>query len=117
MKACTTIHKDVLARHKASMMHQEALEQEHACQVVKAQGGIREAMEEQVVLQGNAVIGAIKCLYWLCKQEIPHTTNYEPPLSLATNLGCTYLSALNVSRNAHYTNERIVQELVQLLAN
>ena len=99
-------------------MHREALEQERACQVVKVRGGIKEVMQEQVVLQRETVIGAMKCLYWLCKQEIAHTTNYmyEPLLSLAMNLGCTYLSALKVGGNAHYTSERIVQELVQLLA-
>ena len=77
-----------------------------------------DAIEGQVVLQRNAVIGVMKCLYWpwLCRQEIHHTMNYEPLMFLATNLGSTYLSALNVGRNAHYTSERIVQELVWLLA-
>ena len=64
-------------------MHKEALEQERACQIVKARGGIREVMQWQVVLQRKAVGGAMKCLYWLCKQEIPHTTNYQSLLSLA----------------------------------
>ena len=32
------------------------------------------------------------------------------------SLGCTYLSALNAGGNAHYTSERIVQELVGILA-
>ena len=54
-------------------MHKEALEQEHACQIVKARRGIREAMQGQVVLQRKAVVGAMKCLYWLCNQEISHT--------------------------------------------
>ena len=31
---CTTLRKDVLARHEASAMHKEAVEQEHACQIV-----------------------------------------------------------------------------------
>ena len=94
-------------------MHKEAVEQECACQVVKARGGIREAVQGQVTLQRSAMIGAMKCLYW---QEIAHTTNYEPLLSLAKSLGCTYLSALNAGGNAHYTSERIVQELVGILA-
>ena len=70
MEPCTTHRKDVLARHEASSMHKEAVEQERACQVVKARGGIREAVQGQVTLQKSAVIGAMKCLYWLCKQEI-----------------------------------------------
>ncbi len=82
----------------------------------KARGGIREAVQGQVVLQ--IIAGAMKCLYWLCKQEIAHTTNYEQllSLSLAKSLGCNYLSALNAGGNAHYTSERIVQELVGILA-
>lgn len=48
-------------------------------------------------------------------RDYPHSS-YEPPLSLAKSLGCTYLSALNVGGNAHYTSERIVQELVEILA-
>ena len=73
LEVCTTLRRDVLARHEASTMHKVALEQERACQIVKARGGIREAMQGQVVLQRKAVVGAMKCLYWLCKQEIPHT--------------------------------------------
>ena len=42
---CTTYRQDVLARHEGSAMHKEAVEQECACQVVKAHGGIREAVE------------------------------------------------------------------------
>ena len=93
---CKTIRKDALAQHEASTMHREAVEQERACQIVKCRGGIRKAIEGQVVLQRNAVVGAMKCLYWLCKREIAHTTNFKPLLSLATSLGCTCLSALNV---------------------
>lgn len=88
---CTTIRKDMLGRHESSAMHREALEQERACRMVKARGGIREAMEDQVLLTRKAVIGAMKCLYWLCKEEMPHTTKYEPLLlSLAKCLGCLH---------------------------
>ena len=55
-------------------MHKEAVEQVCACQVVTARGGIKEAVQVQVKLQRSAVIGAMNCLYWLCKQEIAHTT-------------------------------------------
>ncbi|KAL5494009.1 hypothetical protein EMCRGX_G015277 [Ephydatia muelleri] len=106
----------MLSRHEGSVMHREALEQERACKMVRARGGIKEALDKQVTLQRQALIAAMKCLYWLCKQEIAHTTNYEPLLSLVKNLGCTHLSALNVGGNAHYTSERIIQELVITLA-
>ena len=79
VKPCTTFGMDILARHEASAMHKVAVEQEkvvveqeRACPIVKAC---------HVALQRNAMIGAMECLYWLCKQEIAHTTNYEPLLS------------------------------------
>ena len=118
-EACTTIRKDVLTKHEASIMHREALEQERACQVVKVRGGIKEAMQEQVVLQERCCdwCNEVLVLAVQTRDSSPPTTHlYEPLLSLAMNLGCTYLSALKVGGNAHYTSERIVQELVQLLA-
>ena len=42
---CTTHHKDVLARHDGSAMHNEAVEQERACHVFKTRGGMREVVE------------------------------------------------------------------------
>lgn len=107
----------MLTRHQDSAMHKEALEQERACQVVKLRGSIREAVQKQTTLQRGALISAMECLYWLCKQEIPHSTNYQPLLSLALSLGCTHLSALNVGKKcALYYSERIVQELLSILA-
>lgn len=56
---CTTHRKDVLARHEGSTMHKEAVEQERACQVVKAHGGIWEVVEGQVALHRSAVVVAM----------------------------------------------------------
>ena len=55
-----TLRKDTLARHEASAMHKEAVERERACRIVKASGGIREAVQGQMALQKSAVIGAMK---------------------------------------------------------
>ena len=75
----------------------EALEEEQSMHAILLKlGGIKEAMQRQVVLQRDDAIGAMKCLYWLCDQEKAYTTNYEALLSLAMNLGCTKLSALKV---------------------
>lgn len=54
-----THRKDVLARHRGSTMHKEAVEQERVCQVVKGYGGIREVVEGQVALCRSAVVGAM----------------------------------------------------------
>ena len=47
---------------------------------------------------------AMKCLYWLAKQEIAHTTNFVVLIELAQSLGATYLGDLNLGGNAHDTS-------------
>ena len=59
--------------------------------------------------------GCCKCIYWLCKQEISHTTTYPHLLSLAENLGCEYFKALNVGQNARYTSPQIVGEFLEAI--
>ena len=76
--ACTTICKDILAKHQPSSIHREALEHKHACHVFKTMEGIKEAMQGKVVLQRDHVIGAMKCLYWTCKPQISHNFSLPP---------------------------------------
>ena len=57
-KPDTIVCKDVLFKHEAFIMHGEALELERECHVVRVQGGIKEAMQGQVVFQSDAAIDA-----------------------------------------------------------
>ena len=50
-------------------------------------------------------------------REISHTTNFGPLLELGKSLGASYLSDIQVSGNAHYTSEHIMQEMVQCLGD
>lgn len=60
---------------------------------------------------------AMKCLYWLAKQEIAHTTNFVGLIELVQSLGATYLNDLSLGDNAHYTrmSGRFVQEAITSL--
>lgn len=78
-------------------------------------GGIRQAFQDAVTLEAKAAIGCCKCTYFLCKQEIAHTTTYAHLLTLAGSLGCEYFKALNVGCNAKYTSPQIVVELLESL--
>ena len=82
-KLCTTLHKDAVRRHSKSAMHAEAVTQKDARIASQASGGIKQALDSQLELRKHGVIGAMKSIYWLAKQEIPHTTNYVPLLNLA----------------------------------
>ena len=56
-------------------MHKEAGEWEATCLTAESDGGIRQACSAQVVLYRKGLVGALKVMYWLAKEEIPHTTN------------------------------------------
>lgn len=109
---CFTMRKDKIMRHAESHMHRSAavVEAEHGA------GGIRQAFQDAVTLEVKAAIGCCKCIYFLCKQEIAHTTTYPHLLTLAESLGCEYFKALNVGRNAKYTSPQIVAEFLDIIS-
>ncbi|XP_034075010.1 E3 SUMO-protein ligase KIAA1586-like [Gymnodraco acuticeps] len=67
-------------------------------------------------MEHEAVIGGFKCLYWLVKNEIAHHTNYPKLLSLAQLLGCDYFEKLKVDQRNNYQSHRIVDEMLEILA-
>ena len=81
----------------------------------KRDGGIAMAFQRVVSAQRKAFIGALKCMYFLNKREIAHTTNFAPLLELGKSLGASYLSDLQLGGNAHYRSEHCMQEVVQCL--
>ena len=74
-------------------------------------------MEQQISLKRQAVIGALKCLYWLAKEETFHHTKFQSLLQLGKPLGCAYLSELEVAKNANYTSHRMIDELLGVLSD
>ena len=87
-------------RHSKSAMHADAVKLEKLRLDSQKSGGIVQALETQVELGRNAVIGAMKRIYWLAQQEIPHTTNYVPLLNLAKGFGCKFVQHLFIGHNA-----------------
>ncbi|KAK1894428.1 Zinc finger protein 862 [Dissostichus eleginoides] len=86
-------------------------------QVSLASGySVMQAFEPTVIMEHEAVIGGFKCLYWLVKNEMAHHTNYPKLLSLAQLLGCDYFEKLKVDQRNNYQSHRIVDEMLEILA-
>ena len=103
-------------KHSQSMSHVEAVKMETTLASSRVDGGIRMAFERVASAERKAMLGALKCMYFLTKRELAHTTNFVPLCELGKALGALYLKDLNRGGNAHYTSERFKQELVQALA-
>ena len=76
-------------------MHKEAQQLEATRLASEKDGRIRQAFSHRVVVQRKALVGALKLLYWLAKEEVAHTTKFNSLKELAIQLGCDYLRELN----------------------
>ena len=72
---------------------------------------------EGPLVHREALIGALKIVYRLAKEDIAITTNYESLVNLVKSLGCAYLNDLSNGRNATYTSKKIVAEFSQYLSS
>ena len=115
-KPCCLLRRDILQRHKDSKMHQEAEMLEATKLASQKDGGIRQAFSARVTIQRKALIGALHLMYWLAKEEVAHTTKFNSLKDLVISLGCDYLRELSLGRNAQYSSEQIISELLQSLS-
>ena len=113
---CQSITRQALVKHSQSESHVEAVKMEATLHSSRGDSGIRMAFERVASAERTAMLGTLKCMYFLNKREILHTTNFVPLCEFGKSLGALYLEDLRESGNAHYTSERFKQELVQALA-
>ena len=70
---------------------------------------------QQVSMQHMGVISALKCIYWLVKEELAHHTKLS--LELAKSIGCPYLCELHVSKGAKYTFHMMIVDFLMVLSD
>ena len=113
---CMCMRVDSVQRHAKSHQHAGSVAKEHASLPSGDIGCIfSSAARKQISSNREAVVGALRSLYFLVKHSIPHTTLFGPFLDFCILQGCEYLSNLHLAGNAHYRSERVIQEfLVEL---
>ena len=97
---CRPFRKDKLLQHQRSKCHMDSVLAESHAAASRVTGGIQAALQEQVSMQHQGVNSALKCIYWLVKEEIAHHTKFGSLLELAKSIGCPYLSELEVSKGS-----------------
>lgn len=113
---CVFFRKDKLHEHQKPQGHADSVIAESHAVAAKCSGGLRAVVDKQVSLQRQAVIGAMKCLYWLAKEETAHHTKFKSLINLGKSLGCSYLSELEIAKNATYSSHRIIDEFLDILS-
>lgn len=97
---CKQLRKDKIRAHLSSQCHSESVKAESLAEAARQSGDIQRCFDEQVSLRRQAVKGAFKCMYWLAKEETAHFTKFGSLLQLGKFLGCSYLSELDIAKNA-----------------
>lgn len=68
------------------------------------------------MVQRKALVGALKMVYWLAKEEVTYTTKFTSLMQLSISLGVDYLRALHLGGNAHYTSDQVIAEFLHCLS-
>ena len=64
-------------------MHQDAEAREAERLALQRDSGIMQAFSAHVMINRKALIGALKMMYWLAKEEIAHTTKFASLMDLS----------------------------------
>lgn len=108
---CARLRLQSVTSHERSAAHLDCIKLEAAAASTPK---VAEAFNPPVPAQGMEQ--AFLCLYFLTKQRIAHTTNYEPLLDLAGFLGVDIKSKISIARNATYTSDKTIQEMVYVIS-
>ena len=107
---CKRVRLPSVKDHEISHEHKDSVKLEiMSCMDVSAQ------LSKPVAVREDAMIQAFQCLYWLCKQRIPHTTNFEKLLDLATLLGLDIKGNISKGNNAKYTSNMAIAEFLECI--
>nr|XP_006818252.1 PREDICTED: zinc finger protein 862-like [Saccoglossus kowalevskii] len=98
--------------HEQTTGHRDATKRELTA---AASQNIGEIIQPEV--NRDAITSAFTVLYFLAKQRIPHTTNFEPVLDLLSQLGLSVKENLRVSKNATYCSDKSIQEMLAILSS
>ena len=82
----TSYREDAPRAHVKSDYHLVAVGLEAQREAAKNTGGIKAAMATQLTLQEFAFVSAMRCMYWLIKENIAFTTKYKSLISLVKDL-------------------------------
>ena len=104
---CSRLRLQSVTAHERSAAHMDIVRMEAA-----ALGSKNVVQAINPALPARGMEQAFCCLYFLTKQRIAHTTNYGPLLDLVGLLGVDVKAKISVARNATYTSDKTIQEMV-----
>ena len=104
---CKRIRLESVKNHEVTAEHRDSMATEliaQACTNIADQIGKPDKISE------DSMVKVFQCLYFLCKNNIPHTTILEKLLDLETQLGLNIKQKICKGANAQYTSNTSIKE-------
>lgn len=89
---CTRLNKQSIDSHRQTEGHKKAVGLERDA---KENVNLMNLVEKEISVQRLAIEGALRCIYWLAKNELPHTTKFRSLVDFVKSMGCEYMTHLN----------------------
>ena len=110
---CQRIRFESILAHENSFAHRDAIKSQLAATLC---GDIRQVVLVAPAISVKAMEQAFTCLYFLAKHRIPQTTNFEPLLDLVGYLGVSIKKDISMGKNATYTSDKTIQEMIFIIS-
>ena len=114
---CTCMRSGSVVRHENSQQHIDAVKLQKQTVQSESDGGIVASFDQVWEAEIASLKSALMCLYWLCKEEVPHTTKFSHLLDLVSLLDSEVLSHLNKGGNTTYRSQRSIAEFLSLIGS
>ena len=115
---CQSVTRQALVKHSWSESHIDAMKMEAALCSSRTDGGIGMAFQRVISAERKAMIGSLKCMYFLNKREIAHTTNFVPLCELGKSYTYKISSEVEMPTTLrNVSNKRLCRLLLKLLLN
>ena len=108
---CSRLRLQSILSHERCAAHKDSLKLES---LKLATTPLEHALNPTIPAKG--IEQAFLSLYFLAKQRIAHTTNFEPLLDLLSLLGVNVKAKIQVAKNAMYTSDKAVQEMIFVIS-
>ena len=109
VKPCIRVRESSVKDHEKCNKHKDS---HLIIYTRKVCSNVAEALVNPKKINQDATVQTFHCLYYLCKQEIAHTTNFEPLLNLVKLLGIDIKKRICKGENAKYTTTTAIKEML-----
>ena len=91
------IRLETVKEHERTEEHADSVRTEL---ITSKSKNVAEQLTEPAEISRDGMVQAFMCLYWVCKNHIPHTTNFPKLLDLETLLGVDIIKKIRKGKTA-----------------